>query len=154
MKCYVDMWCYQGKSVGTWTCDIFSFLFDWSAHLERYILLKIPLDRSSGPKIIEGFSEQWKTKEINSFFWLYLTINAPDNPSDPARSQHTMMPHAWWCPVDDVSCYWFNLHIQCSTPWTYPVPKWCCHPLTDSVLHYFTLTHAGCQASYLNFLSH
>ena len=27
---------------------------------------------------IEGFSGQLKTKEIHSFFWLYLTINAPD----------------------------------------------------------------------------
>ncbi len=32
------------------------------------------------PKLwaIEGFSAQKKTKEIPSFFWLYLTINAPD----------------------------------------------------------------------------
>ncbi len=36
------MWCDLGKSVGTRTCDIFSFLFNWSAHLERYLLLKTP----------------------------------------------------------------------------------------------------------------
>ena len=36
------LWCDLGKSVWSQTCDIFSFLFDWSAHLDRYILLKNP----------------------------------------------------------------------------------------------------------------
>ena len=36
------VWCNLGKSVWSRTCDIFSVLFDWSAHLERYILLKTP----------------------------------------------------------------------------------------------------------------
>ena len=34
------MRCNLGKSVWNWTCDIFSFLFDWSAYFEKYILLK------------------------------------------------------------------------------------------------------------------
>ncbi len=34
--------CDLRESVWSWTYDIFSFLFDWNAHLERYILLKTP----------------------------------------------------------------------------------------------------------------
>ncbi len=34
------LWCDLGKSVWSRTCDLFSFLFNWSVHLERYILLK------------------------------------------------------------------------------------------------------------------
>ena len=41
LQCY--MWCDLGKSVGSYTCDIFRFLIDWSAHLERYILQKTPI---------------------------------------------------------------------------------------------------------------
>ncbi len=36
------MWCDVGKSVWSPACDIFSFLFDWSVHLEILILLKTP----------------------------------------------------------------------------------------------------------------
>ena len=43
------MWCDLRKSVGTRTCDIFSFLFDWNAHLERYILLKNPFELVNAP---------------------------------------------------------------------------------------------------------
>ncbi len=39
----VYMWYDLAESVGTRTCDIYSFLFDWIAHLERYILLKTSL---------------------------------------------------------------------------------------------------------------
>ena len=39
-----DMWCDLGESVKSWTCDISSFVFDWRANLERYILLKTPLE--------------------------------------------------------------------------------------------------------------
>ncbi len=35
-----DMWCDIGKSVWSRTCDIFSFLFDWSAHLQRCIVMR------------------------------------------------------------------------------------------------------------------
>ena len=44
--------------------------FCWKPHLNH----------TSGPKVIaiERFSKQQKTKEMHSFFWLYLTINAPD----------------------------------------------------------------------------
>ena len=38
----VHMWCDLEKSVWNRTCDIFSFLFNWSAYLERYILLETP----------------------------------------------------------------------------------------------------------------
>ena len=38
----IHMWFDLGKSVWSQTCDIFSFLFDCCAHLERYILLKTP----------------------------------------------------------------------------------------------------------------
>ncbi len=77
-----DMWCDLGESVGSRTCDIFSFLFDWSPHLERYILQKTP------PESDQWFQSynNWKIlktiqnkKEMHSFFWLYLTINAADS---------------------------------------------------------------------------
>ncbi len=63
-KCWkvIDyMWCDLLKSVGTRTCDIFSFLFDWSAHLEKYILLKTPLE------LVQWFqgNEQLKDSQNN-----------------------------------------------------------------------------------------
>ncbi len=60
----------------------FQFLLDWSSHYERYILLKTPLESD---KWFQSYSN-WKiiktveTKEIISFLWLYLKINAPDVP--------------------------------------------------------------------------
>ncbi len=55
------MWCDLGKSVWSRTCNSFSFLFDWSAHLERYIVVKIPPEPVV-PKLwaIKGFSKQKK----------------------------------------------------------------------------------------------
>ena len=38
------VWSFVICALGTHTCDIFSFLYDWSAHLERYIFLKTPLE--------------------------------------------------------------------------------------------------------------
>ncbi len=43
-ECVDHMWCNLVGSVETCKCDIFSFLFDWSAHLKKYILLKTPLE--------------------------------------------------------------------------------------------------------------
>ncbi len=66
-------------------CDFFIFLFDWSwsAHLVGEVhFAKNPtwigqvVPKQFWP--IEGFSKQKKIKEIHSFFWLYLTINAPN----------------------------------------------------------------------------
>ncbi len=37
------LWWDLKKSVQSQTCNIFSFLFDWHAHLERYILVKNPI---------------------------------------------------------------------------------------------------------------
>ncbi len=48
------MWCDLGKSVWSRTCDIFSFLFDWSVHLERHIFLKTHLNWTSGSKVMSN----------------------------------------------------------------------------------------------------
>ena len=45
-----NMWCDLGKSVGSCSGGIFSFLFDWCTHLDRYILLETPHE-----------SDQWFT---------------------------------------------------------------------------------------------
>ncbi len=67
------------ESIRSRTCDIFSF------HLIEVLIRgtfcrKPHLNRSSGSEVIaiERFSKQQKTKEMHSFFWLYLTINASD----------------------------------------------------------------------------
>ena len=70
---YQYMWCDLGESVRCWTCDIFSFLFDWSCHLERYILLKTSLE------LVQWFQgyEQLKiprTIENNWNAFLFLAI--------------------------------------------------------------------------------
>ncbi len=83
------IWCNLGESVGTRTCDIFSFLFDWSAHLEKYILLKSPLE------LVQWFQgyEQLKvlrTIENNRYSFLFLAISHNQCCrllTDPARSQ-------------------------------------------------------------------
>ncbi len=75
-----NMWYNLRESVGSQTCDIFSLLFDWSPHKERYILLETPHESDlwfqsySNWKILKTI----KTKEMHFLFWLYLTINAPD----------------------------------------------------------------------------
>ena len=54
------MWCHLGKTIRSHTCDIFSFLFHWSPHYERYILLKTPQSNQYSSKVvaIERFSKQ------------------------------------------------------------------------------------------------
>ena len=76
-------------SVRTHTCDIFSFLLDWSAHLERYILLKTPLES------VQWFQmSNWRVLRTiennrNSFLFLATSHNQCCRlPTDPARSQH------------------------------------------------------------------
>ncbi len=74
------MWCDLGESVGSRTCDIISFLFDWSPHQERYILLKI------SPESDEWFQSysNWKIiktieNKRNAFLFLAVSpIDAPD----------------------------------------------------------------------------
>ena len=77
-----QLWCNLGISVRSQTCDIFSFLFNWSAHLERYILLKTPpeLDQwfQSYEQLKDSQNINRKQKKIHFFFWLYLTNNAPN----------------------------------------------------------------------------
>ncbi len=96
------MWCDLGKSVWSWTCDIFSFLFDWSSHLERYILLKTPPELTRGSKVISN-QRILKTieKKSNSFlFWVYLTINTPNFWLIPlVRNTHVDVENA-----DSISC--------------------------------------------------
>ncbi len=57
------------------------FLFYWCAHLEEYILLKTLPELNQWFLSYEQSKDSQnnrKTKEIHSFFWLYLTINVPD----------------------------------------------------------------------------
>ncbi len=93
------MWCDLAGSVGTRTCDFFSFLFDWSAHLERYILLKTYLNRSSGPKAMSNW-RVLRTIENNRhsfvFFWLYLTINTADFRLIPLGHNTYLEIHSSW----------------------------------------------------------
>ena len=82
----LHMWCDLGKSVGTRTCNIFSFLFEWSAHLERYILLKTP------PELVQWFqiNEQLKdsqNRKRKEFFFIVLHNQCSHLATDSARSQ-------------------------------------------------------------------
>ncbi len=83
------MWCDLGKSVGTQTCDIFSFLFDWSAHLQRYILLKTPPESDQW---FQGYEQLKILRTIennrNSFPLVVYQNQYCRLPTDPARSQH------------------------------------------------------------------
>ena len=71
------MWCDLGKSVWSRTCDIFSWILFCS--FEEVHLAENPT--WIGPVVPIKVMSNWiilKTKEIHSFFWLYLTINAHD----------------------------------------------------------------------------
>ena len=52
-----NMWCDLEKSVGTRICDIFSFLIDWSAHLEirGAFCWKTHLNRSISSKVMSNW---------------------------------------------------------------------------------------------------
>ncbi len=92
------MWCDLGKSVGSRTCDIFSFLFGWSAHLvgssaqlERYLLLKTPpqLDQwCQSYEQLKGSQNNRKQKKYLFFFMAISHNQCSRLPTDPARSQH------------------------------------------------------------------
>ncbi len=60
--------------------------FCWKPHLNR----------TSGSKVIaiERFSKQWKTKEMHSFFWLYLKFKAPDFQLIPL-DRNTNVDYGW-----------------------------------------------------------
>ena len=68
------LWCDLRESVGSSTCDIFSFPFDWNPHYERYILLKTPLELVEW---LQGY-EQLKglrTIENNRNAFLFLAVS-------------------------------------------------------------------------------
>ncbi len=80
-------------SVGTRTCNIFSFLFDWSDHLERYICWKPHLNRFSGSKVMSNW-RVLRTIENNRNSFLFLAISHNQCcrlPTDPARSQQILL---------------------------------------------------------------
>ncbi len=85
-----NLWCDLGKSVWNWTCDIFSFLCDWSTHLEGTFCWKPHLNRSSYEQF-QG-SQTIKTRQIHN------TLAVSHNqclrlPTDSAISQHMCMFH-------------------------------------------------------------
>ena len=93
------------------------FLFDCSAHLERYIFAEKPhLNRFSGSKVMSNWMIL-RTIEIHSFIWLCLTINAPDFP-DSARSQHiwcwflSNLLSAWNCYAIPANSWEVNLRLR------------------------------------------
>ena len=85
------MWCDLGESIRNHTCDIFSFLFDWSPHYERYVLLRTCLNRASGSKVTAIDDSQINRNKTNVFLFLSVSHNQCSKlPTDPARSQHIM----------------------------------------------------------------
>ena len=73
-----NMWCDLGETVGSWTCDTFSFLFDWSHHNERYILLKTPYESDQWFQSYISWKILKTIENIEMHSGLYLTINATD----------------------------------------------------------------------------
>ncbi len=111
------MWCDLGESVGA--CDIFSFLFDWSAHKERYIL---PKTAPESDQLVNTYSN-WrilKTIEIERNTFLFLAVSHNQCswlPIDSAISQHICQwVHGWIelknCSISRISLYNYNrMHI-------------------------------------------
>ena len=90
----VYMWCNQSRGI-SWkysTCDIFSFLFDWSPHLRGGTFCwKLHLNRSSGSKVMSNW-RFLRTIENNRNSFLFLTVSHNHwcrLPNDPTRLQHT-----------------------------------------------------------------
>ncbi len=89
---FTYMWCDLGQSVRSRTCDVFSFLFDWSPHQERYILLKTPPEPDQW---FQSYSN-WKILKTienkrNAFLFLSVSQNQCSRlPTEPARSQHIL----------------------------------------------------------------
>ncbi len=71
------MWCDLGKSVWSRTCDIFNFLFDWNAHLERYILLKTPPESDQWFQSYEQLKNSKNNRKLKKFipFSGYLSLS-------------------------------------------------------------------------------
>ncbi len=104
------------RSVGTRTYDIFCFLFDWSAHLERYILLKTPLE---SVQWFQGY-EQLKCSQNNRkqlykfipFLDILFQYQCCRLATDPARSQHIIVivnRSAWEKEWYLAATVWFNI---------------------------------------------
>ncbi len=76
------MWCDLAKSVWSRTYDIFSCLFDWSAHLLRYILLQTPPESDqwfqSYEQLTDSQNNRKQKKLIPLSGYISQTINAPD----------------------------------------------------------------------------
>ncbi len=87
----VYMWYDVGKSVLSRTCDIFSFLFDWSSHLERYILLKTPPESDQWFQSYKQLKESQNNRKQKKIFISFLAISHNQCfrlSTDSPRSQH------------------------------------------------------------------
>ncbi len=85
------MWCDLGKSVWSRTSDIFSFLFDWSVHLEKYILLKAPPESDQWFQSYEQSKDSQKNRKQKKWIPFFLAVSHNRFSrllSDSARSQH------------------------------------------------------------------
>ena len=80
----LNMWCDIGKSVWSRTCNIFSFLLDWNAHQEKYILLKTP---NSGSKL-QRLKDSLNNRKRKKYIPFSGCISQSMLPTDSARSQH------------------------------------------------------------------
>ncbi len=69
------MWCNLGKSVWSRTGDIFSFLFDSSAHLERYILLETPPESDQWFQSYEQLKDCQNNKKHKRNLFPFLAIS-------------------------------------------------------------------------------
>ncbi len=63
----LNMWCDLEKSVWSRTCDIFSFLFDWIAHLKRYILMETTPKSDQWFHIYEQFKDSQNNRKQKAF---------------------------------------------------------------------------------------
>ncbi len=83
------MWCNLGKSVWSPTCGIFSFLFDWSAHLKRYILLKTPPESHQWFQSYDQLKDSQNNRKQKKCLFLAISHNQCSwLLTDSARSQH------------------------------------------------------------------
>ncbi len=98
---YRHAWCDLGELVGSRTSDIFSFLFDWNPHQERYVLLKTPPESDQW---FQSYSN-WKilktieNKRNSSLFLAVSHSQCSRLLTDPTRSQHILM-YFWLIPLD------------------------------------------------------
>ena len=69
-----SMWWNLGKSVWSRACDNLSFICDWSAHLERNILLKIPSKSDQWFQSYEQLKDSQNIENKRNLF-LFLAIS-------------------------------------------------------------------------------